>query len=121
VCAYVICEPQVHSSFNLYFLIIKNNRVSYTLKDTFSGFFHWICYISAEYRSSTFTGVKSETSSTQLFVIIKADTEFTSTGVVGISYPPAIINGRRSSTFTGVKLSGFSVPAENYSFRKIYE
>jgi len=89
VCAYVICEPQVHSSFNLYFLIIKNNRVSYTLKDTFSGF------------------ILSRTKSQNRYILGFGNT------ILSAEY--------RSSTFTGVKLSGFSVPAENYSFRKIYE
>ena len=180
--AYFICKLQFRSLFVIYSLIIED-KINLTLEDAFSGYFlSWTksqnryhvgfgifniqTLISAEYGRSTFTGVKSDTSSTQPFVIIKADSEFTSTGVVGISYPPsqlypagieftstgvvgisclpaiiladseftstgvvgisyppAIINGRRSTkcAFTGVKFLECSAPADNISFRKIYE
>ncbi|OGS20171.1 MAG: hypothetical protein A2252_11010 [Elusimicrobia bacterium RIFOXYA2_FULL_39_19] len=166
--AYIICkQQQVGLLFYISPIIIiirDNNSIFSTLETPFSGFFYYIAINKANYRSSTFTGVKSDTSANwpfsfviinkgrrsstftgvkflgfaaPLFLslngIILAGTEFTSTGVAGISYLPAIINtadtesistgvadgsyppaiinkGRRSSTFTGVKFLGFAAP-----------
>ena len=88
--ALFICKPQVYT-FPVNPIIIKD-LVNNTLKSSFSGFFYYTTIVKmAEYRSSTFTGVKFDASSTQPFVIILAGTGFTSTGVVGSSCLPFVI------------------------------